>query len=175
MIDYSEQNNTDIEEESAEDEEEEDNAEEIEFRESTDADKEEEADDEEEEDEDQKEDVNMIHEESEEGTCSKTTHTTTDMCEYDNDDSTENEDHDKAEKDTIANLNEEIQEQDIEMILEESPKQDTKEKLLKSIDNSMANFKNKQNNNEEHTDKEDTDWNDNQPEQTVETKTTVHI
>ena len=103
----------------------------------------------------------MIYEESEEETCSKTTHITTNMCEYDNDDSTEDEDDDEAEKD------EEIQEQDIEMILEESPKQDTKEKLLKRSDNSMANFKNKHNNNEKHTDEEDTDWIDNQLEQTL--------
>ena len=48
------------------------------------------------------------------------------------------------------------------MIFEESPKQDNRAKLLKRINNSMANFKNKQNNNEE-----DIDWNDNQLEQTL--------
>ena len=49
------------------------------------------------------------------------------------------------------------------MIFEESPEQDTKAKPLKRIDNIMANFKNKQN----KDDNEDTNWNDNQLEQTL--------
>ena len=73
----------------------------------------------------------MIYEESEEEICSKTTNITTDMCEYDKED-TDNDTGNNAE---TANRNKEIQEQDIETILEESPKQVTKAKLLKRIDN----------------------------------------
>ena len=91
--------------------------------------------------------------------CSNTTSITTDMCQYDDDDDNKDENNEEAEKDT-ANLNEEIQEQDIEMILEVSPEQNTKAKLLKRIDNKLANFKNKQNKDEEQTDTEDTEWND---------------
>ena len=51
----------------------------------------------------------MIYEESEEEICSKSTNITTDMCEYDDEDITENEEAEIP--------NEEIQEQDSEMIL----------------------------------------------------------
>ena len=56
----------------------------------------------------------MIYEESEEETSSKTTHITTNMCEYDDDIIDEND----RNPGKTANRNKKIQEQDIEMILE---------------------------------------------------------